>query len=161
MPRPDPVPPEGETLAHFAVVLAAHRGQLAALDGKVEHLAQTVEALAEGVSKGPPMIAWHELDGGQAAAVRADLVKWADEVLFPAYPSARDSIRECWLSHPDAVTEVSLIWLEFRRIYRGAHPPLADSLVLFDRWLPGVLRRVRQITDKCTGIDGCINTHSG
>ena len=39
MPQPDPVPPEGETLAHFAVVLAAHRGQLAALDGKVEHLA--------------------------------------------------------------------------------------------------------------------------
>jgi hypothetical protein len=81
--------------------------------------------------------------------------------LFPAYPSARDSIRDCWLSHPDAVTEVSLIWLEFRRIYRAAHPPLADSLVFFDRWLPGVLRRVRQITDKCTGIDGCIATHPG
>ena len=165
MPQPDPVPPEGqpegETLAHFAVVLAAHRGQLAALDGKVEHLAETVRTLAEGGPKGPPMIAWHELDGGQAAAVRADLAKWAEEVLFPAYPSARDSIRECWLSHPDAVTEVSLIWLEFRRIYRAAHPPLADSLVLFDRWLPGVLRRVRQITDRCTGIDGCNSIRPG
>ena len=107
------------------------------------------------------MIAWHELDGGQAAAVRADLAKWAEEVLFPAYPSARDSIRDCWLSHPDAVTEVSLIWLEFRRIYRAARPPLADSLVLFDRWLPGVLRRVRQITDRCTGIDGCTSIRPG
>ena len=57
MPPPDPVPPEGETLAHFAVVLAAHRGQLAALDGKVEHLAETVRTLAEGGPKGPPMIA--------------------------------------------------------------------------------------------------------
>ena len=82
MPPPDPVPPEGETLAHFAVVLAAHRGQLAALDGKVEHLAETVRTLADGGPKGPPMIAWHELDGGQAAAVRADLSKWADEALF-------------------------------------------------------------------------------
>ena len=107
------------------------------------------------------MIAWHELDACPAAAVRADLAKWADEVLFPAYPSARDSIRECWLSHPDAVTEVSLIWLEHRRIYQAAHPPLADSLVLFDRWLPGVLRRVRQITDRCTGIDGCTSIRPG
>jgi hypothetical protein len=55
------------------------------------------------------MIAWHDLDDQEAAAVRADLARWADEVLFPAYPSARDSIRECWPSHPDAVTEVSLI----------------------------------------------------
>ena len=60
-----------------------------------------------------------------------------------------------------SLTEVSLIWLEFRRIYRAAHPPLADSLVLFDRWLPGVLRRVRQITDRCTGIDGCISIRPG
>ena len=59
------------------------------------------------------------------------------------------------------MTEVSLIWLEFRRIYRAAHPPLADSLVLFDRWLPGVLRRVRQITDRCTGIDGCTSIRPG
>src|SRR2546429_3753834 len=43
MPQPDPLPPEGETLAHFAVVLAAHRGQLAALDGKVKQLAETVQ----------------------------------------------------------------------------------------------------------------------
>ena len=161
MPRPDPVPPEGETLAHFAVVLAAHRGQLAALDGKVEDLAQTVDALADSGPKGPPMIAWHDLDGQEAAAVRADLAKWVEEVLFPAYPTGRDSIRECWLSHPDAVTEVSLIWLEFRRIYRTDRPALADALVLFDRWLPGVLRRVRQITDRCTGIDGCTSIRPG
>jgi len=165
MPQPDPVPPEGqpvgETLAHFAVVLAAHRGQLAALDGEVRRLDEMLGAFTERSPKGPPMIAWHELDGGQAAAVRADLAKWAEEVLFPAYPSARDSVRDCWLSHADVVTEVSLIWLEFRRIYRADHPQLADSLVFFDRWLPGVLRRVRQITDKCTGIDGCISACPG
>ncbi len=115
MPQPDPVPPEGqpegETLAHFAVVLAAHRGQLAALDGKVNHLAQTVEALTDGGPKGPPMIAWHDLDDQEAAAVRADLAKWVGEVLFPLYPSARESVRECWDKHPDAVTELSACWL--------------------------------------------------
>jgi hypothetical protein len=70
-------------------------------------LAQSVEALAEGGPKGPPMIAWHELGADEAAAVRADLAKWVDEVLFPLYPSARESVR-----------------------------------------------RVKAITEKCTGIDG-------
>jgi hypothetical protein len=171
MPQPDPVSPgqsEGETLAHFVVVLAAHRGQLAALDGKVKRLAETVQALTEGGPKGPPMIAWHELDQGEAAAVCADLAKWVDEVLFAVYPSARQSVRECWRQHPDAVTELSACWLEFRRIFAPTasskpgksapprRPSLADSLVYLDRWLPGTLRRVRAITDKCTGIEGHI-----
>ena len=170
MPQPDPVPPEGGTLAHFAVVLAAHRGQLAALDGEVKRLAETVEALSEGSPKGPPMIAWHDLDPDEAAAVMADLAKWVGEVLFSLYPSARESVRECWHQHPDAVTELSACWLEFRRIFAHAapskpgkpalplRPPLADSLVYLDRWLPGTLRRVRAITDKCTGIEGHISS---
>jgi hypothetical protein len=170
MPQPDPVPPgqpEGETLAHFAVVLAGHRGQLAALDAKVRHLSEAVEALAERGPKGPPMIAWHDLDPDQAAALRADLATWVSKVLFPLYPSARESVRDCWHQHPDAVTELSACWLEFRRIFAPAtparpgkpaspRPSLADTLVYLDRWLPGTLRRVKVITERCTGIDGHI-----
>ena len=113
------------------------------------------------------MIAWHELGADEAAAVRADLAKWVDEVLFAVYPSARESVRECWDKHPDAVTELSACWLEFRRIFappprpgpasqRSRRPSLADSLVYLDRWLPGTLRRVKAITEKCTGIEGHI-----
>lgn len=167
---PDPPPgeyPEGETLAHFAVVLATHRGQLAALYSKVEDLVGTVAALTEASPKGAPMIAWHDLDADEAAAVRADLANWVGKVLFRLYPSARESVRECWLQHPDAVTELSACWLEFRRIFAPAAPAkpdsrpapprppaLADSLVYLDRWLPGTLRRVKIITDRCTGIEG-------
>jgi hypothetical protein len=166
---PDPVPPDGETLARFAVLLAAHRGQLAALDAKVKRLYETMEALAEAGPKGPPMIAWHDLGPDEAAAVRADLAQWVDQVLFPLYPSARESVRDCWAQHPDAVTELSACWLEFRRIFAPAapaipgklaakpaarRPSLADTLVYLDRWLPGMLRRVKAITEKCTGIDG-------
>jgi len=169
MPQPDLTADgtPGEALARFAVVLAAHRGQLAALDGKVKRLSEAVEALAEGGPKGPPMIAWHDLDPDEAAAVRADLANWVDLVLFPLYPSARESVRDCWDKHPDAVTELSACWLEFRRIFAPAgpakpgkpaprRPSLADSLVYLDRWLPGTLRRVKVITEKCTGIDGHI-----
>jgi hypothetical protein len=164
-PTPDDAASEGETLARFAVLLAAHRGQLAALDAKVKQLVQTVEALSEGSPKGPPMIAWHELAADEAAAVRADLATWVDRVLGPLYPSARESVRDCWHQHPDAVTELSACWLEFRRIFAPAtpakpgkpavqRPSLADTLVYLDRWLPGMLRRVKVITEKCTGIDG-------
>ena len=155
----------GETLARFAVVLAAHRGQLAEHAAQLQHLADTVAALSEGGPKGPPMIAWHDLDADEAAAVRADLARWVDQVLFPLYPSARESVRDCWDKHPDAVTELSACWLEFRRIFAAAaparsgkqaprRPPLADTLVYLDRWLPGTLRRVKAITERCTGIDG-------
>ena len=68
------------------------------------------------------MIAWHDLDDQEAAAVRADLAKWVGEVLFPLYPSARESVRECWDKHPDAVTELSACWLEFRGIFTPAVP---------------------------------------
>ena len=76
----------GETLARFAVVLAAHRGQLAEHAAQLKHLADTVAALSEGGPKGPPMIAWPDLDADEAAAVRADLARWVDQVLFPLYP---------------------------------------------------------------------------
>ena len=112
----------GETLARFAVLLAAHRGQLADHAAQLKHLADTVAALSEGSPKGPPMIAWHDLDPDEAAAVRADLARWVDQVLFPLYPSARDSVRDCWDKHPDAVTELSACWLEFRRIFAPATP---------------------------------------
>jgi hypothetical protein len=172
MPQPDPEitvdGPVGETLAQFAILLTSHRGQLAALDGKVGELAAEVEALAAASPRGPAMIAWHELDADQAAAIRADLATWVGRMLFPLYPSARESVRDCWASHPDAVTELSACWLEFRRIFTPAAPPmpgkpapprrpsLADTLVYLDRWLPGTLRRVKAITEKCTGIDGHI-----
>jgi hypothetical protein len=72
------------------------------------------------------------------------------------------AVRDCWDQHPDAVTELSACWLEFRRIFAPAgpgrpaarRPSLADTLVYLDRWLPGTLRRVKAITEKCTGIDG-------
>jgi hypothetical protein len=104
------------------VVLAAHRGQLAALDARMDALTADVGALSAASPKGPAMIAWHELTADEAAAVRADLASWVREVLFRLYPSARESVRDCWDQHPDAVTELSACWLEFRRIFAPASP---------------------------------------
>jgi hypothetical protein len=34
------------------------------------------------------------------------------------------------------------------------HPPLADALILYDRWLPGMLRRCSEVKKSC-GPAGC------
>ncbi len=152
MPLPDGTP--GGALAHLAVQVAAHRGQIAGLDARMDDLEGQAKALP--APKGPPAVRWADLDEAQASAVRADLAQWVTEVLFVIYPSARDAIRECWLAHADAVTEVSVTWLEYRRVFTPDKPPLADALVFHDRWLPGMLRRVAAITAKCSGVAGCI-----
>jgi hypothetical protein len=51
------------------------------------------------------------------------------------------------------VTELGLIWCEFTRIYTAERPSLDEALIFHDRWLPGVLKRVQNITAQCA--TGC------
>lgn len=156
MPPPDES--YADTVARLVTRVTAHKGQLAALEQRTAALDQRVEHLADElvtaltVRKGPAVIAWHNLTPEEYAAHLADLAAWLDTFLA-AYPSATASIRECWRAHKDAVTELGLIWCEFTRIYAAERPSLDEALVFHDRWLPGVLRRVQQITANCA--TGC------
>jgi hypothetical protein len=160
MPQPDEQP-YAETVARLVTQVTAHRGRLTALeqradaaDKRLEHLTEEmVKALT--IRKGPEVIAWHELDPAQYAAHLADLAAWM-ETFLAAYPSAAASVRDCWQAHKDAVTELGLIWCEFTRIYTAERPSLDEALVFHDRWLPGALKRVHQITTNC--VTGCVHT---
>jgi hypothetical protein len=156
MPQPDPTYPE--TVARLVTQVTGHRGQLAALtrradaaDQRIDHLTEEM-ARALTVRKGPAVIAWHDLDPQQYAAHLADLAAWLGTFLA-AYPSAAKSVSPCWQAHKDAVTELGLIWCEVTRIYTAERPSLDEALIFHDRWLPGVLRRVQQITASCA--TGC------
>ena len=151
--RPPPSGPAAaypEALARLATQVTGHKGQLAALTRRADVADQRIDDLAEEmaraltVRKGPAVIAWHQLDAGEYKAHLADLA---------AYPSAATAVRPCWQAHKDTVTELGLIWCEFTRIYTAPRPSLDEALVFHDRWLPGVLRRVQQITASCTA--GC------
>lgn len=146
-------PEDGSALAHLAVQVAAHRGQITGLGERLTEVEQALADMPGG--KGLPAIKWAALSPEDAAAVRADLSAWVDGVLLVFYPSARDSLRDCWAAHADAITEVSLIWLEYKRVFDPSRPPLADALVYHDRWLPGALRRVAKITERCGQLEGC------
>jgi hypothetical protein len=159
MPQPDQ--PYAETLARLVTQVTAHRGRLTTLEQRADAIDERIERLTEDmvkaltIRKGPEIIAWHELDPRQYAAHLADLAVWMGTFLA-AYPSAAASVRPCWKDHKDAVTELGLIWCEFTRIYTSERPSLDEALVFHDRWLPGVLKRVDQITANCA--TGCTLT---
>lgn len=156
MPQPDQ--PYGETVARLVIQVTAHKGLLTTLQQRADVMDKRIERLTEDmvkaltVRKGPAVIAWHELDPQQYAVHLADLAAWV-EAFLAAYPSAAAAVRPCWKDHKDAVTELGLIWCEFTRIYAAERPSLDEALVFHDRWLPGVLKRVQQITAKC--VTGC------
>jgi hypothetical protein len=153
-----PDEPYAETVARLVTRVTAHKGQIATLQQQVQALDQRVERLSEELAqaltarKGPAVIAWHELSPDQYATHLTDLAAWMDTFLT-VYPSAASSVRECWRAHKDAVTELGLIWCEFTRIYAAERPSLDEALIFHDRWLPGVLKRVHQITANCA--TGC------
>jgi hypothetical protein len=160
MPQPDERYPE--TVARLVTQVTGHRGRLTTLEQRADAMDKRIERLTEEmvkaltIRKGPEVIGWHELDPRQYAAHLADLVAWM-ETFLAAYPSASAAVRPCWKDHKDAVTELGLIWCEFTRIYSAERPSLDEALVFHDRWLPGVLKRVQQITAKCA--TGCALVH--
>jgi hypothetical protein len=58
-------------------------------------------------------------------------------------------LRECWPRHFHAVWELSTLAAEWHHTYAGARPDLGRALEFYDRWLPGTMRRITDITRGC------------
>ena len=153
----------GESLAALAVQVADLRGQVrdinerldqaglrADLDlaARFEDLAQTVTgALDAAAPRGPAAPSWIGLDRDTYTARLADLRRWADTVLRQHYGGYE--LPECWPRHIQAVWELSTLAAEWHRTYGGTRPDLARALEFYDRWLPGSIRRITDITRGC------------
>jgi len=148
--------------AHAVITQAARilvlRRDLGRLRTQVEALA---EALADALDDPGPLVAtaphWAALDDGEYAAELEALASWVRDVLRPNYGGYVDTVlRDCWAKHFAAVWELGTLRAEWLRIYNAKRPPLADALVWHDRWLPGVLGRLRPVMKSCTAAaDGC------
>ena len=55
----------------------------------------------------------------------------------------------CWANHPHAIWELSTLAAEWHRTYSGSRPSLDRALEFHDRWLPGTMRRIADITRRC------------
>lgn len=81
------------------------------------------------------------------AARPAELRQWAEAILRREYGGYQ--LPECWSNHPHAIWELSILAAEWHRTYNRERPDLNRALEFNDRWLPGVVRRIADITRRC------------
>jgi len=153
----------GESLAALAAQLAELRSQIRTMNERLdqaglrdglnlaarfEELAQTVAgALEAAAPRGPAAPYWIGLDRDTYHARLAELRRWADTVLRQHYGGYE--LRDCWPRHLHAIWELSALAAEWHRVYGGPRPDLARALEFYDRWLPGTMRRITDITRAC------------
>ena len=159
-------PPEpsasADTAAALAVQVAALRGQVRLIFARLEQagltgdlnladrlaeLARTVTQSLDSPPRGPAAPCWIGLDPAEHAAQLAGLRQWADTVLRREYGGYQ--LPACWENHPHAVWELSTLAAEWHRTYSSTQPSLDRALEFHDRWLPGTMRRIADITRRC------------
>jgi hypothetical protein len=152
-------------VAALAVQLAALKGNLdqaredletarRELAARIDMLTSQLAAQAGPGPKGPAATCWRNLDADAKTATMSELAQWVT-VMRQWHPSYFAAVADCWASHPEVVIELHNLMTEYTRVYRTTHPPLADALLLYDRWLPGMLRRCGQVMKDC-GPAGCV-----
>jgi hypothetical protein len=155
---PDP------TAAALAVQLAALKATLGQaredleaaqrdLAARIDQVAADLAAQAARDPKGPPATCWPALDHDARTATLAALTEWVS-LMRQWHPTYFEPVAGCWASHPEAVIELHNLMTEYTRIYRMPQPPLADTLLLYDRWLPAMLRRCHDVMKTCSAA-GC------
>jgi hypothetical protein len=159
---PDPSQAADSAAAALAVQVAALRGQVrlifARLDkagvtgdlnlaDRLAELARTVTQTLDSPPRGAAAPYWIGLDPAEHAAQLAELRQWTDTVLHREYGGYQ--LAACWANHPHAIWELSTLAAEWHRTYSSNRPSLDRALEFHDRWLPGAMRRIADITRRC------------
>ena len=110
-------------------------------------LARTVTQALDTPPHGPAAPCWTGLDPHDHASQLGDLRQWTDTILRPEYSGYQ--LRPCWANHPHAIWELSTLAAEWHRTYSRKQPSLDRALEFHDRWLPGTMRRIADITRRC------------
>jgi hypothetical protein len=134
---------EHRTLARRVDSLGALATQVTALASKVEELL----ASPEGDGERRPVDLAH-IDPADRPRVLGDLVAWVRDVVFVGWPWTQQSLRWCWLQHPDLVN--GMLWL--RAAYAAAYEdPEAKPHHSADwhRWLEEVMKTAERRTEGC------------
>jgi hypothetical protein len=158
LPEPSP---SGDTAA-LAVQVAALRGQVRLIFARLEQagltgdlnladqladLARTVTQALDSPPRGPAAPSWIGLAPAEHAAQLVELRHWVDTVLRREFGGYQ--LPACWENHPHAIWELSTLAAEWHRTYGSSRPSLDRALEFHDRWLPGTMRRIADITRRC------------
>lgn len=131
----------GGQLADLAGTRAAAEADLAAVRTALQELTEAVGRLAAEPDKSP-LWTWVDLDTGARREALRELAEWIGDVLVDRYQIGDQELPRCWYRHPGAVEELSWLYLDWARVYRGKGGSTAAAGEWNDRWLPGVLARI-------------------
>jgi hypothetical protein len=148
--------------AALAAQVASLRGQIRAIFARLDNagiagdrdlaaelgnLTHTLTRALGTQPRGPAAPCWTGLSPQDRATRLAELKQWTDTVLGREYGGYQ--LPECWANHPHAIWELSTLAAEWQRTYNRPRPDLDRALEFNDRWLPGTMRRLADITGKC------------
>jgi len=133
-----------ETIGGHATLLAATSD----LAREVSRLSATIAGqgsppAGQPVSVHPRQPVWAAMNQTEYADALRDLARWVTGVVFRRYPVTAVLLPPCWPAHPAAVEELD--WLYWDWTGWALHPDARsrDAADWHDRWLPGVLARIR------------------
>jgi hypothetical protein len=114
--------------------------------------AEKILALLTDDQDAPAGWFWLTMDRQAREDKLGELSDWVDAVLRAQYPGyLAEQIRPCWANHPEALWELTWLYLLWCRAYLTKRPAPKDAADWHDRWAPGVLRRLGQVMDRCQG----------
>jgi len=118
-----------------------------AVSGPADHLLTSGSVGIGGLGGCAPWC-WQKLDEEAAAKLRRDLADWVGW-LRGRYPIA-EQLPACWSQHSELVEELTALHAVWNAAHLdvGAHPSGAADF--HDRWLPGMLGRIRTWGVHCT-----------
>lgn len=142
----------GESLAELGEVsgrinkLAALATQVAILSDRVQALTDNGGGTGEELDARPVDLA--HIDPQDLPDVLGALVAWVREVVFVGWPWTQQTLRGCWLQHPDLIN--AMLWL--RSAYRAAYDDenaRPHAAADWHRWLDDVMTTAERRTRGC------------
>jgi hypothetical protein len=142
-----------EETSALALQIAGIRAALAVTEeehgDRLDKIEEALDAAVAGSPKGPPAVAWSRLTDAERDVQRQVLKAWVTDFLRKWFPMYMTDIPDCICNHPEALYELGNMKSETERLYIPEKPPLLDVLNFFDRWFPGVIRRLTGISRSC------------
>jgi len=102
----------------------------------------------EAVPVHPRQPTWVAMNHAEYAHALRDAARWVTGVLFRRYP-ATAVLPPCWPAHPPVVEELDWLYWDWTSWVLDRDARSRDAADWHDRWLPGVLARIRPQLAAC------------
>jgi len=106
-------------------------------------------AAGEFVPVHPRRPVWAAMKDAEHVDALRDLARWVTAILLQRYPDTRTVLPPCWPAHPAAVEELDWLYWDWTGWALDPAGRSRDAADWHDRWLPGVMARVRPQLAPC------------